>query len=212
VLDCKVESDQAIIAKLPSILDHLCPECRQHFNAVTGGLDQRGLAYQITPRLVRGLDYYTRTTFEITSGALGAQDALLGGGRYDGLSEMLGGPPCPGFGFAIGEDRLLLAFDSASSRQQEPVAVYIAWMGDEALKRAVDLARELRKEFRVELLYNPVKMKKSMGIANKLNARFAIIIGEAELASGRYQVKNMSTGAQEEVEPSQIPQYVRSKG
>jgi histidyl-tRNA synthetase len=212
VLDCKVEADQPIIAKLPSILDHLCPECRQHFNAVTGGLDQRGLAYQITPRLVRGLDYYTRTTFEITSGALGAQDALLGGGRYDGLSEMLGGPACPGFGFAIGEDRLLLAFDAASNLKPEPVAAYIVWMGDDALKRAVDLARELRKEeFRVELLYNPMKMKKSMGIANKLDARFAIIIGEAELASGRYQVKDMSVGTQEEVQPSQVLEYVRSK-
>ena len=104
VLDCKVEADQPIIEKLPHIVDHLDPECRQHFNAVTADLDERGIAYTLSPRLVRGLDYYTRTTFEITSSVLGAQNALLGGGRYDGLSEMIGGPPTPGFGVAIGED------------------------------------------------------------------------------------------------------------
>ena len=107
VLDCKVEADQPLIAKLPSILDHLCAECRQHFASVTAGLKARAIPYEITPRLVRGLDYYTRTTFEITSGALGAQNALLGGGRYDGLAEMIGGPPTPGFGFSIGEERLV---------------------------------------------------------------------------------------------------------
>jgi histidyl-tRNA synthetase len=212
VLDCKVEADQPVIAALPQILDHLSPECRQHFKCVTEGLDQRGITYQITPRLVRGLDYYTRTTFEITSGSLGAQDALLGGGRYDGLSEMVGGPPMPGFGFAIGEDRLVLALEQVASLNREPVTAYIAWMGYEALKLAVDLARDLRKEgLRVELLYNPMKMKKSMGVANKLNARFAIIIGEAELASGRYQVKDMSTGQQVEVEPPRIAAYLNGK-
>ena len=213
VLDCKVEADQPVIAALPQILDHLCPECRQHFKCVTEGLDQRGITYQITPRLVRGLDYYTRTTFEITSSGLGAQDALLGGGRYDGLSEMVGGPPMPGFGFAIGEDRLVLALEQVASLKPEAVSAYIVWMGHDALERAVDLARDLRKEgLRVELLYNPMRMKKSMGVANKLNARFAIIIGEAELASGRYQVKDMSTGTQEEIEPGQILEYVRAKG
>src|SRR2546426_2121767 len=142
VLDCKVEADQPIIAKLPSILDHLCPECRQHFDRVLGELKQRGIPYEITPRLVRGLDYYTRTTFEITSGALGAQNALLGGGRYDGLSEMIGGPPAPGIGFSIGEDRLVLAVEEAARNKAEAsggqetssaLIAYIAWLGDAAL-------------------------------------------------------------------------------
>ena len=212
VLDCKVEADQPVIAALPQILDHLCPECRQHFNCVTEGLDERGITYQIAPRLVRGLDYYTRTTFEITSSDLGAQDALLGGGRYDGLSEMVGGPPLPGFGFAIGEDRLLLALEQAASLKREPVTGYIAWIGNDALKPAVELARDLRKEgFRVELLYHPMKMKKSMGVANKLNARFAIIIGETELASGRYQVKDMSTSRQEDVASARIAAYLKER-
>ena len=119
VLDCKVEADQPIIEKLPKIIDHLDPECRQHFDRVTSELQARGLAYQVTPRLVRGLDYYTRTTFEITSGALGAQNAVVGGGRYDGLSEMLGGPPTPGIGFSIGQDRLILAVQAAAVLKSE---------------------------------------------------------------------------------------------
>jgi len=211
VLDCKVEADQPIIAGLPRILDYLCVECRQHFKSVTDGLDQRRIAYEITPRLVRGLDYYTRTTFEITSGALGAQNAVLGGGRYDGLSEMLGGPPAPGIGFSIGEDRLVLASDEASNLPPEPVAAYIAWMGDNALA-AVKLATDLRKRgIRVEVLYDPMKMKKSLGMANKMKAQFAIIIGEDELASGRYQVKDMGAGRQEEVEPARIADYLKEK-
>ena len=220
VLDCKVEADQPLIAKLPSILDHLCAECRQHFASVTPGLKARGIPYEITPRLVRGLDYYTRTTFEITSGALGAQNALLGGGRYDGLAEMIGGPPTPGFGFSIGEDRLVLAVEEAASQQGESrlevkdgtLAAYVAWLGDEALAPASELARELRRQgLSVEVGYEPAKLKKSLGTASKLRARYAIIIGEGELRSGRYQVKNMSSGQQEEVEPARVRAYLEER-
>jgi histidyl-tRNA synthetase len=212
VLDCKVEADQPIIAKLPRILDHLCLECRQHFSSVTQGLEQRGLPYEITPRLVRGLDYYTRTTFEITSAALGAQDSMLGGGRYDGLSEMLGGPPAPGFGFAIGEDRLVLAVQQVAPPDDQRVDAYIVWMVHEALQPAAELARSLRNEgWRVEIPYDFTKLKKAMGMANKLNARFAVIIGEVELSSGRYQLKDMNAGSQEEVEPARVAEYLRQK-
>ncbi len=209
VLDCKVEADQPIIEKLPHIVDHLDAECRQHFNAVTADLNQRGIAYTITPRLVRGLDYYTRTTFEITSDVLGAQNALLGGGRYDGLSEMIGGPPTPGFGVAIGEDRLILAVQAANSPEFASTAsapdAYIAWMGESALAPATHLARQLRQVgLRVEIGYEAAKLKKSLGLASKLGARFAVIIGEGELTSGRYQVKDMRAGTQEEVERDKI--------
>jgi len=211
VLDCKVEADQPIIEKLPQILDHLCPECRQHFDSVTGELSQRGIAFRITPRLVRGLDYYTRTTFEVTSGALGAQNALLGGGRYDGLAEMLGGPPTPGFGVAIGQDRLMLAVSEAGQlKSEDQLAAYVAWMGDGALQPATQLAREMRREgLSVEIGCELVKLKKSLGMANRLGARFAIIIGEGELAAGRFQVKDMISGQQEEVEPARVASYVR---
>jgi histidyl-tRNA synthetase len=213
VLDCKVEPDQPAIEKLPKILDHLCAECRQHFERVTAELKERGIPHRITPRLVRGLDYYTRTTFEITSGVLGAQNALLGGGRYDGLSELIGGPPTPGFGFAIGQDRLVLAVEAAAwLKSQDALAAYIAWMGESALAPASLLARDLRREgMSVEIGYQPVKLKKSLGIANKLGARFAIIVGEGELASGRFQVKDMETGQQEEVEPARVPSYLREQ-
>ena len=204
VLDCKVEADQPIIEKLPKIIDHLDPECRQHFERVTSELQARGLVYQITPRLVRGLDYYTRTTFEITSGALGAQNAVVGGGRYDGLSEMLGGPPTPGIGFSIGQDRLILAVQAAAVLQPgNPLAAYVVWMGEATLAPASRLVRELRAQgLSVEIDYDPMKIKKAMGVANKLQARFAIIIGEGELASGKYQVKDMASGEQKELEPA----------
>jgi histidyl-tRNA synthetase len=213
VLDCKVEPDQPVIEKLPRILDHLCPECRAHFDLVTKELHARGIPYQITPRLVRGLDYYTRTTFEMTSSVLGAQNAFLGGGRYDGLSEMLGGPPTPGFGVAIGEDRLLLAVEQAGVlKGDDGLDVFVAWLGDTALQPATQLARALRHEgFRVESNYEPVKLKKSLGVANKLGARFAVIIGEGELATGRFQVKDMAAAQQEEVEPERIAAYLKEK-
>jgi histidyl-tRNA synthetase len=213
VLDCKVEADQPIIEKLPKIIDHLDPECRQHFDRVTSELQARGLAYQVTPRLVRGLDYYTRTTFEITSGALGAQNAVVGGGRYDGLSEMLGGPPTPGIGFSIGQDRLILAVQAAAVLKSEaPLGAYVVWMGEATLPPAARLARELRAQgLSVEIDYDPMKIKKAMGVANKLQARFAIIIGQGELASGRYQVKDMTSGEQQEMEPGTIASYLREK-
>ena len=213
VLDCKVEADQPIIEKLPKIIDHLDPECRQHFDRVTGELQARGLSYQVTPRLVRGLDYYTRTTFEITSGALGAQNAVVGGGRYDGLSEMLGGPPTPGIGFSIGQDRLILAVQAAAVLKSEAaLAAYVVWMGEAALSAATRLVRELRAHgLSVEIDYDPMKIKKAMGVANKLQARFAIIIGEGELSTGRYQVKDMGNSQQQEVEAGTIAAYVQAK-
>ncbi len=213
VLDCKVEADQPLIAKLPSILDHLCPECRAHFERLQAELGQRGVKYELAPRLVRGLDYYTRTAFEITSDVLGAQNAVLGGGRYDGLSELLGGPAAPGIGFAIGLDRLILAVEAVGQlKPQEGLAVYIAWLGEAALPPAIELATELRRaDWSVELDYEPAKLKKSLGTASKLGARFTVIIGEGELASGRYQVKNMATGEQQEVPAARVGGYLQER-
>ena len=213
VLDCKVEADQPIIEELPKIIDHLCPECRQHFDAVTMELKQREVAFEIVPRLVRGLDYYTRTTFEITSGLLGAQNALLGGGRYDGLSEMLGGPPAPGFGFAIGQDRLVLTVEAtAALKPDQPLAVYVAWMGEPTREAATTLARELRRAgIGTEISYHPIKLKKAMGTASRLQAQYTIIIGEEEVASGSYQLKDMRTGEQQSVSAAEITGFLKEK-
>jgi histidyl-tRNA synthetase len=195
VLDCKVEADQPIIEKLPTIVDHLCAECAEHFAAVKRYLDDRGIAYEVRPRLVRGLDYYMRTTFEVVHGSLGAQNSVLGGGRYDGLAESLGSKiHSPGIGFSIGEDRLVMAVESAAQPAQ--LDLLIAAMGDTALRRAAVMAREFRGAgSSVELAEG--KLKRSMELANKLGARFVLIVGEDELAAGRYSLKNMSTSEQE---------------
>ncbi len=203
VLDCKVEADQPIIEKLPAIVDHLCAECRAHFEAVRQYLDDRGVPYEVRPRLVRGLDYYMRTTFEVVHGALGAQNSVLGGGRYDGLAESLGSKVhSPGIGFSIGEDRLVMSVES-----EQPAAaldLLIAPLGDPAVRLAAVMARDYRRAgLAVELAEG--KLKRAMELANKLGARFALILGEDELAAGRYTLKNMATGQQESLTREEIP-------
>jgi histidyl-tRNA synthetase len=199
VLDCKVPEDQPIIERLPRIADYLDKGCRMHFADVRAILDSVGVPYVVNDRLVRGLDYYTRTAFEFTHGALGAQNAILGGGRYDGLSEAIGGPKAPGIGFAIGEDRLVLSLQ----QQQETDAlvkkpdVYIAPMGNGMNKEAARLARELRRhDLVVELGDETFRLKKSLETASKLGARFAIIVGENEAASGLFALKDLAKGEQ----------------
>jgi histidyl-tRNA synthetase len=202
VLDCKVEADQPIIEKLPGILDSLCDDCRAHFHAVRGYLDDRGIEYEVRPRLVRGLDYYMRTTFEVVHGSLGAQNSVLGGGRYDGLAEMLGSKiHSPGIGFSIGEDRLVMSVEG-----EQPLAaldLFIAPLGEPALRRAATMARDLRRSgLSVEL--SEGKLKRGMELANKLGARYALIVGDNELAAGRFALKDMSTGEQETLTPDEI--------
>ena len=210
VLDCKVPADQPIIEGLPRIADYLDDDCRAHFDSVRAGLAARNITFQLAPRMVRGLDYYTRTTFEIIGEELGAQNSILGGGRYDGLSEMLGGPPAPGIGFAIGEDRLALAVEAAGTLKPEPpLTAYVAWMGPPAGEAAARLTRALREQgISVETGYEDAKLKKSLGNASRLGARFAIIIGDGELQAGLYQVKNLATGEQQGVEPARLAEYL----
>jgi histidyl-tRNA synthetase len=202
VLDCKVEADQPIIEKLPSILDCLCDDCRAHFDTVRGYLDDRGIEYEVRPRLVRGLDYYMRTTFEVVHGSLGAQNSVLGGGRYDGLAEMLGSKiHSPGIGFSIGEDRLVMSVEG-----EQPLAaldLFIAPLGEMALRRAAVMARDLRRSGLVVEL-SEGKLKRGMELANKLGARFALIVGDNELAAGRFALKDMSSGEQESLTPDEI--------
>jgi histidyl-tRNA synthetase len=196
VLDCKVPADQPIIESLPSILDHLCPECRTHFTTVKEHLDARGIAYLVMPRLVRGLDYYTRTTFEIVHGALGAQNSVLGGGRYDGLAESLGSRiHSPGIGFSIGEDRLVMSVEEKHG-DPDRLEVYIAPMGDAAFRHASVLARELRAAGVVVELGLDGRLKKAMETANKLGAANVIILGDDEIAAGVYSLKDMQSGEQ----------------
>ncbi len=214
VLDSKLEGEQAIIAKLPRIADHLCEECAAHYAAVKHQLEMRGVIYRENWRLVRGLDYYMRTTFEITAQGLGSQNAVCGGGRYDGLVELLGGPPTKGIGFAIGEDRLILSLqESGKAPAQQGRDVYIAWMGERAHATAIRAAKDLRKAgFSVELPPVEQKFGKALGQADKLGAKHALILGDNEVSEGLWTLKTLADGSQLKLpEPALIEHLRKSK-
>src|SRR5579871_279267 len=211
VLDCKVPEDQPIIEKLPRISQFLDEDSRKHFDQVQEILKAVGVEFQINDRLVRGLDYYTRTAFEFTHGALGAQNAILGGGRYDGLSESIGGPPAPGIGFAIGEDRLVMTLQETMGSVQQKADVYIAPLGNGMNIEAARLARELRRGNLVaELGDETFRLKKSFETADKIGARYILIVGENETKSGVFALKNLATGEQVSVPRSELA--VKIKG
>jgi histidyl-tRNA synthetase len=214
VLDCKVPEDQPIIDTLPRIADFLEEASRKHFDAVQEILTKVGVPFTLNSRLVRGLDYYTRTAFEFTHGALGAQNAILGGGRYDGLSEALGGPPAPGIGFAIGEDRLVMTLAEktpAESVVRKP-DVYIAPMAGMNAD-AARLARELRnsKDLVVELGDESFRLKKSFEAAEKAGAKYILIVGENEVKANAFALKNLATGEQISVPRSDLAAKIQTK-
>jgi histidyl-tRNA synthetase len=211
VLDCKVPADQPMIETLPRIADSLDEESTKHFAAVTAALDAAGVPYTRNHRLVRGLDYYTRTTFEFTHGGLGAQNALLGGGRYDGLSEGIGGPKAPGIGFAMGEDRLVLTLLAQLGEESAPAQkadAFIAPLGEAMNSAALALARDLRhKGLRIELGEGSFRLKKSFETADK-TARHIVILGEDELQSGILTVKTFATGIQTKVPRAELAAFL----
>jgi len=216
VLDSKLENEQAIIAGLPKIAEHLCDDCAKQYAEVKRQLDMRGVKYAENWRLVRGLDYYMRTTFEITAKGLGSQNAVCGGGRYDGLVELLGGLPTKGIGFAIGEDRLILSLQEqarevASEEKKErasakiPCDVYVAWMGPSTQSAAIGAAQRLRAAgVRVELPPVEQKFGKALGQADKLGAKYALILGEDEVASGQWTVKTLADGSQKKMSETEF--------
>ncbi|MCS7216265.1 MAG: histidine--tRNA ligase [Candidatus Bipolaricaulota bacterium] len=196
ILDCKEPQCQEAIAAAPKSLDYLCPSCRAHFEELLSLLGDLGLAYTLDPRLVRGIDYYTRTVFELCSRELGAQDALLGGGRYDDLVEVLGGPPTPGVGFAGGMERLVLVL---SQRQPLDAAApdldaYVVPIGAEARRKALELLAQLRRRgVAADLDYLGRSLRKAMSVAAR-RARYALLLGPDELAQGRLTLKDLRTG------------------
>src|SRR5271168_5043536 len=198
VLDSKLPDEQAIIEALPRISDYLCEACKMHFAEVRRQLDLRGITYNLNWRLVRGLDYYMRTTFEITAPGLGSQNAVCGGGRYDGLVELLSGLPTKGIGFAIGEDRLMLSLEAAGKLVVESsIDAFIVWMGATTQTTAIKLAKNLRDAgIKVELPPEEFKFKKALGLADKLGARYAILIGENEIAAGKFTLKRLADAVQ----------------
>ena len=213
VLDSKLESEQETIEKLPRITQHLCDSCRDNYDEVKRQLAIRGINYSQNFRLVRGLDYYMRTTFEITAKGLGSQNAVCGGGRYDGLLELLGGPPTKGIGFAIGEDRLILSLqESGKAPAQQGRDVYIAWMGERAQATAIRAAKDLRKAgFSVELPPVEQKFGKALGQADKLGAKYALILGDNEVSEGLWTLKMLADGSQAKFTEPDLLEHLRKQ-
>jgi len=208
IFDCKKETCRNAAMEFPEITEFLCDECRKHFERFCELLDFYGLKYSIDPKLVRGLDYYTKTTFEIISSKLGAQDAVLGGGRYDEMMKDFGGPDICGIGFAMGMERLLSVMPDIKESER---FLYIAHMGEKAKKDAMELAKFFR-DHRVECLleYKDRKLRKQMSRADKLNAVWSLVIGEEEVKKKKYQLKEMKTGEQKEVTKEEALKIVTS--
>ena len=203
ILDCK-NPDCAEVAKdAPHILDYLCKECQEHFEGVKGVLDTLGVSYTINPKIVRGLDYYTRTVFEFTTASIGSQGAVCGGGRYDRLVEELGGPSIPALGFGMGLERLILLMEcnNCAFEEEAPCDIYIGSMGEAPAQIAAKMAASLRSEFGVyaecDLMGRSVKAQ--MKYANKIGARFSAVVGEAELEQKKITIKNMVSGETREM-------------
>ena len=210
VFDCKVPEDQPIIETLPRISQFLDEPCRAHFEAVQEILTKVGVRFSLNDRLVRGLDYYTRTAFEFTHGALGAQNAILGGGRYDGLSEALGGPAAPGIGFAIGEDRLVMSLKETAEGVLRKPDVYVAALGAGMNAEAARLARELRRhDLVVDLGDETFRLKKSFEVATKAGAKYILIVGENEVEAGAFALKDLASGEQVSVARGELARKIQ---
>jgi histidyl-tRNA synthetase len=210
VFDCKKEECQAQLAGAPMVLDFLCPDCRRHFDRVKGLLDELRLPYAVNPRMVRGLDYYTRTAFEVVAGDLGAQNAVCGGGRYDGLAEEIGGPSVPAIGFAIGVERLVMLLPEEKNYLRYP-DVFIAALGEEAQRKGFALAQELRDAgVWVELDYEGKSLKSQMRKAGRFKTPWVVILGEEELKKDRAVLRDMATKAQEEVALEEVIKRIKT--
>ncbi len=212
LLDCKEASCRRITTDVPTIYDSLCEECRDHFDRLQVYLKAAVIDFEVNPRLVRGFDYYTKTVFEFSSSSLGAQDALGGGGRYDGLVEEVGGQPTPGIGFAVGIDRILLAMERQGAAAPAPdgVEVFIASLGEAATQAAVTLLSQVRRAgIPAEMDYLGRSLKAQLKAADKSRARYAVIVGDAELAKEAAVVRNLATGEQAEVSLAEVTLHLQ---
>jgi histidyl-tRNA synthetase len=211
IFDCKVETCQQAIANAPKVSDFICQECQKHFDKVKEYLETAGLTYILNPRMVRGLDYYTRTAFEVVSYQLGSQNAVAGGGRYDNLFQEIGGLDVPGIGFAIGMERLISLLPKEKEFAQYP-HLFIAALGEKPYTKAYQLANQLHLErIRAELDYEGKSLKSQMRRADKLKARYVLILGEDELKRGKAVLRNMETKSQEEISISDILTVIKEK-
>ncbi len=212
LLDCKEAQCQPIIANAPIISEHLCDECRDHFEHLKSYLDLTGRAYEVNHRLVRGLDYYTKTVFEVWAEGIGAQRAMCGGGRYDGLIEQLGGEPTPGIGFGSGIERIIMSMQEQGIEPEKPTTppVFLAHFGEAGRQAAIKLTFQLRENGVGALLsFGAKSMKAMMRNANRNNARFAIIIGDEEAAQNVASIKDLGEGEQIQVSMEEVLDYIK---
>lgn len=212
IFDCKVETCRQLVREAPVLLDHLCDDCRSNFQSVKKHLSSLDVSYTIDPHMVRGLDYYTKTTFEALTPHLGAQNAVGGGGRYDGLMKALGGPDLPGTGFAIGMERLILLLDEKAGVGEDSLRLFVACLGDEAQRKGFQLVQELRlRNFFAEMDYEFRSLKAQMRRADKLGVTHVLILGEDELAKGVAMLRNMAASTQEEIPLEEIVETLLQK-
>ncbi|MEO3809147.1 histidine--tRNA ligase [Sphaerisporangium sp. B11E5] len=214
VLDDKRPEVRAQVEHAPLIIDHLCASCKAHHDRVRSLLEDLGVPWEDTPRLVRGLDYYSRTTYEFDHPLLGAQSGIGGGGRYDGLSEDIGGPPLPGIGFAVGVDRIVMAVEAEGLAAREParVAVFGVPLGDDAARRMFTLVNELRSAgVATDMAFDGKGLKGAMKGADRSGATYAVILGERDLAAGTAQVKDLVSGEQTAVPLDEIVTKLKEK-
>ncbi len=212
ILDCKSPEDQKAVEGAPRMIDYLCDECRGAFEDLQADLDALGIEYEVDPGIVRGLDYYTKTAFEFISTKLGAQNTVCGGGRYDHLSETLGGPPIPGVGFGLGIERLLITMEESGIEIPEPEGAdaFIAFIGDAGKKKGLGLMRQLRKEgLHIEMDDMARNMKGQFKLADRLGSKYTIVIGDDEIANGKAVVKTMATSEQQEVPFEEIEAFIK---
>jgi histidyl-tRNA synthetase len=211
IFDCKVETCQEAIADAPKVSDFVCSECQKHFDKVKEYLEMAGLEYILNPRMVRGLDYYTRTAFEVVSYQLGSQNAVTGGGRYDNLFQEIGGLEIPGIGFAVGMERLVSLLPKDKGFIPYP-HLFIAALGEEPFKEAYRIINQLHLDgIRAELDYEGKSLKSQMRRADKLKARYVLILGEDELKRGKAALRNMETKSQEEISIDKLSEILKSK-
>ncbi|MGH7768278.1 MAG: histidine--tRNA ligase [Candidatus Binatia bacterium] len=212
ILDCKEESCIEATRDAPSILDYLCEACKEHFDSVRDLLGESGVAYKLNPRMVRGLDYYCRTTFEWTSNQLGSQNAVAAGGRYDGLVADLGGPPTPGIGFALGMERLVLLLGMRETRTAARPTLFLVWIGDAGRSWTFPAAHRLRRRgISVEMEGEKKSLKSQMRRADKLRAQYVLIVGDDELGKGIGQLRNMDTKEQIELKLDDLEDELKKK-
>ncbi|MDF2590655.1 MAG: histidine--tRNA ligase [Clostridia bacterium] len=213
IIDCKEDRCQQQITEVPLILDHICEECSEHFEQLKVSLDIIGLEYTVDPRIVRGLDYYTKTAFEIVTDTIGAQGTVCGGGRYDGLIEQIDGPSTPGVGFGMGIERLLIVLEKAGIELPIPPSMdlFIIGLGDAGVKESIKLIHKLRdNNIKCDKDYAGRSLKAQMKYANKMNARYITVIGEDEINNNKIKVKNMENGSEEEIQLNQLLEYMKN--